>query len=99
MIKTKEDKQFVWYKFELDISIKTSTVNGKGRPVYEHTQKHGLFKFNKIEDLQENSIELVSEKTDEYFFVHTRPKFACLQQMNGCKKINMYPDVVEFASC
>ena len=69
------------------------------RPKGIYTQKNGLFKFNKIYDLKEQSMEILEEQTDPILLANKNIKFACLQKMLECKKNNIYPDTLAYANC
>jgi len=87
LIKKNEDKVFVWYKFETNIN----TSEGEPKTVY------GLVKFNKIEETNMDSLEMIKEETDDLYHNYKRIKNCILFLLYQCKKNNEYPNKDEGA--
>lgn len=98
MNKNKENNEYVWYNFYIEIQAGT-TMDSRGRARAIYNQKKGLFKFNKLHDLREKSIEIIEEKTDPCLLNNSKILFACLQKMLEFKKSNIYPNIATWASC
>ena len=89
MKKLRENDNFVWYQFEADIPRENHL---KGIET-----KYGEFKFDKINGARnEDSIELIKEKTDTYFFNKKEVKYICLYQMLKSKEKNDFTEVLEW---
>ena len=96
--KQKENDNFVWYKFE--IQIKESNKE-------EFEKRYGIFKFKKDKDVYqkivagespENFISLIEEETDPIFLSDTRILAKCLVKMIECIKNKDFTDTLLYAS-
>ena len=102
MVKEKEDRNFVWYKFEIKVPNKEISECNQGKYII----KTGVFKFNKSINLDEDPsinikdmLMIERNKTDQYFWQHPRFFAICLAKMTALKKDDKFLDRFSVALC
>ena len=101
MTKQKENIDWVWYKFELNVEVGTY-LSKSGNLRYKFEPRYGLFKFKKTGEITNDSFEFIKDETEPIFLqdkkIKERISYACLSKMFQCKRENIFPDKVSFQS-
>jgi len=87
LTKKKEDAHFVWYIFYTKIDT----------PYEDSKTVYGLIKFNKIEETNIDSLEIIKEESDNLYDNYKRIKRHCIYLMCKCKTSNEYPSEIQGA--
>lgn len=92
--KQKEDNEFVWYQFEINVTTEYYK-DLKKREMAKIEPRFGLIKFKKTGPVEETTYEIIEEKTDQEILADPNFKhviWGCLYVLMQCKRKGIYPE-------
>jgi hypothetical protein len=97
--KQKENQDFVWYKFNVNVLSNKCVITKKSEKTSADEYRHGVIKFQKTNTIEKTAYEIIKDETDKDLLHNPNFKdiiWACLYALFQCKRKRSYPDKTSY---